>query len=62
MKDLATQIEALHVGPDEVLIIRIKEPWENEHLDDLMDAVSAFGLENRVLVFAFDAEMVAVRK
>lgn len=55
--------DALHVGPDEVLIIRLDSEWSDEDVvQSLLDALAKIGLKERALVFFGVAEMAVVAK
>lgn len=63
------EAEALRVGPDEVLIVRLPQNMpvvddENPQalIDGLMEALVAVGLEGRCLVMCLDAELAVVPK
>lgn len=57
-------VEALHVGPDESVIVKVRG-WSDQEVHGLLDALRAIGLEKRVLVISgddVDLEMTAVTK
>lgn len=53
-RPLLREIEALRVGPDEVLILKLPEAWPVEYADALAGAVAEAGLEGRALVIRLD--------
>lgn len=54
--------EALRVGPDEVLIIRLNSDADEEVAKDLLDYLREVGLEKRSLVFTGDVEFAIVQR
>ena len=56
--------EALKVGPDEVLIVRITDQGEYTEslVEGFLDELTALGLEERALVVVGDAELAVVKK
>lgn len=57
-----TEVEAIHIGPDEALIMRLPEDTMPEQLDYLLDAMIDLGLAGRVLVYVGEAEFAVVKK
>lgn len=54
--------EALIVGPDEVLIIRLPEQDDPAFLADAMEALGRAGLDGRCVVITGDAELTKVER
>lgn len=62
-EQLIHEIEALRVGPDEILVLHLKEDWEPEFVDGLVAALEDAGLKGRSLViFAEGLEFAVVKK
>lgn len=56
------EIEALRIGPEERLLIRIPEAAivDDRMLDDFQDALAEIGIGDRVLVVVGDAEFAII--
>lgn len=62
MKLTITNAEALVVGPDEVLIIRLPENSQDEGIELLLEHLKSIGLEHRSLVFSGEVEFAKVQR
>lgn len=51
------EAEALRVGPDEVLVVRLPQDTDPHVVQGLADALSLVGLGSRVLVIGLDAQL-----
>lgn len=57
---LIRSLEALTVGPDEVLILRAPEDVQDGFMDGLLAALDQIGLRNRALVLSGPIELAKV--
>lgn len=55
------EIEALVVGPDEVLVVRIPEGTFDTTFKELQSALDGVGLQNRYIVFCGKVEFTKVK-
>ena len=56
--------EALKIGPDEVLILRMDDMGDDPQaiVDDLLAHLTALGIEDRTLIIQGDVEMALVKR
>lgn len=50
------KLEALTIGPDERLIIRVNEAFDESLVAELREAFTDLGINDRVLIFIGDRE------
>jgi hypothetical protein len=58
------ELEALHVRPGEVLVIRLAEPnaWDDLAIEDLLENLALIGLANRSIVIHGNVEFAVTEK
>lgn len=57
-----TEIEALIVEPDEVLVVKIPTGTFDMSFKDIQEALNEIGLQNRYIVFCGEVEFSKVKK
>ncbi len=63
---IVLELEALRIGPDERLIIRIPEERDEDvrsdsFMSDILEALAIVGLKDRALIFHGDFEFTVVK-